>query len=694
MVDVATASVALVPNAQGFGSALSRQAGPQIGRSGTAMGAGLGKSLLKGFIAIGIGVKVAEFLGSSVAEARESQKVAATTEQIIKSTGQSAKISAGYVGALANSISRKTGIDDEQIQASQNLLLTFKKVRDEFGKDNDIFTRATHALVDLSATGFGDTDSAAKQLGKALNDPVKGIAALNKAGVTFTQQQQDQIKALVDNGQALKAQKIILKEVESQVGGVAEAQATAGEKAKVAFDNIKEQVGTALLPAIDAVENAFTNKVAPAISKFITNLQSGKGAAGDIGNFIRNQLVPAFGQFVDFVQAKVIPLLQEYITWVVTKVVPALRDALVPWIQRGKAAFNQIAGAIQRNKPELIQLFNAFKKVIAFLDTQVIPKILKVASVVLPILGAQIENTINFIGFLVRAFNKVKDVIESVIGFFTRLATAARQKVGNVISYVKALPGKIKSAVGDLGHLLFDAGKAVIQGLLDGIQSMIGKVEGALKHLTDLIPKVKGPPAKDKTLLYESGQLIIEGLIDGITSKEAALTKKLKDLTTKIKDSLKSLRSDFASLVDPIASAFTSDLFSAESASQFVTDLLGTKGTLSKLSDAFKTLIKQGLNPKFLYDLFQSGNAGLILDLAANPALASQAGSLFGDINQLSTELGQSVAGATPEGKAIQNQTARLEKKLDQLIHHVDRIAPDTGREINGAASNGRRRAA
>jgi hypothetical protein len=38
------------------------------------------------------------------------------------------------------------------------------------------------------------------QLGKALNDPVKGITALSKAGVSFTKEQKDQIKGLVEHG--------------------------------------------------------------------------------------------------------------------------------------------------------------------------------------------------------------------------------------------------------------------------------------------------------------------------------------------------------------------------------------------------------------------------------------------------------------------------------------------------------------
>ena len=171
-----------------------------VGRKAEGAGrktGGFGKSFLAlaGPIGLGIGAVMAggaalgrftDFLGASVAEARESEKVGKTTAQIIKSTGGAAKVSAGQVGDLAEALSEKAGVDDEVIQTGANLLLTFKNVRNEAGDGAKVFDRATAAAVDLSAAGFGSVDGAAKMLGKALNDPLKGISALSRAGVTFT----------------------------------------------------------------------------------------------------------------------------------------------------------------------------------------------------------------------------------------------------------------------------------------------------------------------------------------------------------------------------------------------------------------------------------------------------------------------------------------------------------------------------
>jgi hypothetical protein len=306
-------------------SGFSRAAKDEGSRSGRVFGTSFGGGIKAGIGAVAGSLLVLKGLDlgrdlivSSVAEARESQKVGATSAAIIKSTGGAAKVSADQLGALTTAISNKTGVDDEAIQSGSNLLLTFKNVKNEAGDGAKIFDRATAASVDLSKAGFGSIEGASKQLGKALNDPVKGISALNKAGVTFTQSQKDQIKALVKSGDVLGAQKVILGEVESQVGGVAEASTTAGEKLKTAWDNSKEAIGTAFLPVLDKAETALRTKLLPVITDKLVpalpGIASGLGTAmkliGSFGRIGAGALRPflesltggkkSVGSFVDF----------------------------------------------------------------------------------------------------------------------------------------------------------------------------------------------------------------------------------------------------------------------------------------------------------------------------------------------------------------------------------------------------------
>lgn len=166
---------------------------------------------------------VAAAVRAGASEFSDASKAAAQTAAALKSTGGIANVTAKRVDALAASIMNYSGIDDEAVKSGENLLLTFKNVRNEIGKGNAVFDRATKAAVDLSVAGFGSIETTAKQLGKSLNDPVRGMTALGRAGVTFSDAQKKTIKALVETGQTLQAQKLILREVESQVGGSARA---------------------------------------------------------------------------------------------------------------------------------------------------------------------------------------------------------------------------------------------------------------------------------------------------------------------------------------------------------------------------------------------------------------------------------------------------------------------------------------
>lgn len=279
-VEVGTGYITIVPSAQGFMGKLQSQVAPSFSKVGDDSGKKMGAGLMSGVGGVAgklfapvaaamAGVQVGKFFKDSIASAEESSTVMAITEQVIKQTGSAAKVTAAQVSDLASALSKKTGVDDEVIQSGSNLLLTFKNVRNEAGEGANIFDRATAAAVDLSAAGFGSVEGASKMLGKALNDPVKGINALSRAGVTFTDQQKAQIKAMAESGDMVGAQKMIMAELESQVGGVAEASANMSDKMKVAWGNFQEKVGEKLLPVLDMVGNAFIDHVMPAAENTI-----------------------------------------------------------------------------------------------------------------------------------------------------------------------------------------------------------------------------------------------------------------------------------------------------------------------------------------------------------------------------------------------------------------------------------------
>lgn len=228
---------------------------------------------------IGFGILAKQTM-DAVGAFEESEAISKRTANVLKTTGGAANVTAAQISNLATSLSKKSGIDDEAIQSGENLLLTFTNVRNEVGKGNDVFTQATKTAVDMSAALGQDLKSSNIQLGKALNDPIKGITALSRVGVSFTAQQKEQIKTLTESGNRLGAQKIILKELGREFGGAAEASATSSGKMKVALGNVQEAVGKAVAPAF--------RRASSAITSFANGMTEGTGTGGRFVQVMRN----------------------------------------------------------------------------------------------------------------------------------------------------------------------------------------------------------------------------------------------------------------------------------------------------------------------------------------------------------------------------------------------------------------------
>jgi len=204
-----------------------------------------------------------------VRESSEAQAVQAQLAAALESTGHAAGRSAEQLNAHAEALSKVTTFSDEAIGSAQALLLTFRQIR------GNRFDQATEAVLDLAQAmggGEGGLRAASLQLGKALNDPVKGIAALRRVGIQFTESQEDLIKNLAETNRLAEAQGVILKEVGVQFGGSARAA--------------RETLGGALQGLNNAWANAF---------------EVSKAASAGIVGFINDmaEAVPAVRQRLD-----------------------------------------------------------------------------------------------------------------------------------------------------------------------------------------------------------------------------------------------------------------------------------------------------------------------------------------------------------------------------------------------------------
>jgi len=186
---------------------MQRQAAETGKKIGTVLAAG---------ITAGVAVAGVAF-ASVIRNTIEAEKVSAQLDAVLKSTGRTAPGLSTAIKAYSAELQNVTTFGDEAITSTQSWLLTFNKI------GGDVFPRATKAILDASTALGTDLKSQTMQVGKALNDPIKGISALADAGIQFSDDQKAVIKSFVETGEVAKAQEIILAELETQFGGSAEA---------------------------------------------------------------------------------------------------------------------------------------------------------------------------------------------------------------------------------------------------------------------------------------------------------------------------------------------------------------------------------------------------------------------------------------------------------------------------------------
>lgn len=330
----------------------------------------------------------------------------------------------------AEATARATGIDNISIKATQAKLLTFGELAASADTAGGAFDRATQAAIDLSAAGFGSAEGNAVQLGKALNDPIKGLASLAKSGVTFTDQEKKKIKTLVESNKTLEAQELILSAIEKQVGGTALATADDTAKMKEAFAQASQQIGLALLPLL--------SKLVPILQKVAQFLADNKDIVVIVGAVIAGL---ASTILVLNGALKAYAAIQKIVTIATLLWNAALNANPITLIVIGIAALIAL----------LVAAYFKFEGFRNLVDT------------VFRALRTAVESTVNFVrGVWDKLFSILSGPIQRVGGFLKGFATTA-------INIFKGVASAIKGA--------FDGVKNIIKGVINFVIRGWNKIE-------------------------------------------------------------------------------------------------------------------------------------------------------------------------------------------------------------------------
>jgi hypothetical protein len=419
--------------------------------------ANFGKKAAAAFAVAGIAATAfaVKFAKDAIVAGEAAATANARIEQINKSMGLFGESTNEVNKALidyAEKTARATGVDTNSIKATQAKLLTFKELAATANEIGGNFERSTKAAIDLGAAGFGTAELNAVALGKALNDPIKGISALSRNGITFTESEKDRIKVLVESNKVGEAQNMILKAIETQVGGTAEATANATDKMRVGFTQVTEKVGLALLPVFEKLTNFVIDQIFPAFDKI------GAQFAG-ITSQLGENLLPALDNLVTFFQDYLIPVFKAYWEFISKTLIPGIVNFFEPALAGISKAFGSVSKSLQNNKEKLKPLFDLFQEFFEFASKYLAPFLGTVLGKSFEVLGSVISGIITIFANLVNIINSAINGIKTLISLVSNINLGSIASRLNPFGGGRASGGSVMSGtsylVGERGAELF-----------------------------------------------------------------------------------------------------------------------------------------------------------------------------------------------------------------------------------------------
>ena len=431
---------------------------------------GFGSSLAKIGAAVGAAFAVraiSNFAKEAVLAAEGVQQANNRIAAIAKSTalfGSETESVTNRMIKFAEAQEMRLAVDAEVIKGVQGQLLTFKALGASADEAGGIFDRTTEAAFNMAAAGFGSAESNAIQLGKALEDPVRGLTALRRSGTTFTADQQELIKTLVESGNLLGAQELILGELESQYGGVAEATANASTKIGLAFDNIKEQAGGVLLPIFAELVQGLMPVTEAIGAELGTTLEALSPVLMDIAKMIPGlltaftPLIPVIGQlavlFFQMVE-KLLPVFVELFNMllpIIVQLAPIIADALLVALDALIPVFMTLVEA-------LMPIVEALLPVFATLITALAPIIVKVIDAFMPLLDLILPILIDLIEMLVPILVVAAEILSILL---VNAVTYLTDAFANFMEFLEPFTKVFEDTFGGIKEFFF----GIINGLI------------------------------------------------------------------------------------------------------------------------------------------------------------------------------------------------------------------------------------
>ena len=509
---------------------------------------GIGQTLT-----LGLTVPIAAFGAASVQAAQQSADAFAQVEAALKSMGGASGKTAADLQASAKALQDVAAIDDDEIlrKVTANLL-TFGKIA------GPTFDRAQVAVVDLATRMKMDLQAATLLVGKALNDPVKGLTAMGRAGIQFTADQKTLIKSLVDTGRTAEAQAIILGELERQFGGSAKAAADANPYARlqIAFGELTEVIGAKLIPVITPVIEKLTallngfDKLSPAMQNLV--LIGGLIAAA-IGPVLVGvgMLISAVGTIAGLLAGPAVAALAAFLApfapvilavGALVAVFVLFRKQIMPVLEEWGATVAEVLG------PKITPLIEAAKSLFASLGAALVGLFGK---------GGSLEGPMQFfLDIATRVFNGVVSIVGTQIDVLTdilnALAALFRGDFSAMWGHLREAAETMATGIGRAFAAMFPEVLSWVQKTWQGVKTwLVDKFSDVVKAVQQKIAAVTGffKDMWDAVVGNSYVPDMVEGIAEWMAKLDAGMVVPAKNATDAVAKSFESLRDSVAQVM-------------------------------------------------------------------------------------------------------------------------------------------------
>lgn len=523
-----------------------------VGNTMAGIGAGMTLAITGPLIAAGFAASKA---------AKEAAEAMGQVEAALTSMGDASGKTKAELAGLADGLMRSSLYDDDDIlrKVTANLL-TFGNVAGEQ------FDRAQQAAVDLATRMNMDLQPATLLIGKALNDPIKGLTAMGRAGIQFTAQQKEQIKAMAAAGNAAGAQRIILGELERQFGGAAAAAQNTDpyDKLRDSLNTLSESAGGIinrfLVPMMDKLAGLFDrfNALSPEMQKFVV---IGAAIAAALGPalVVIGSLVSAIGAIAGAfaaggILAALAPILPVILA--IGAAVAVLVGAFLLFRKDVEPVLKALwEQAVTTLGPPLQELFAVVGELAAQVGAAFKEFIGSEAGQALIAFAAMMSRTMGgvVIQVLKALIQTVTLALRAISGTFAVLTALLRGDWSEAWRLWKAGVGEMLGAV--IGSIARFASAAVsfISGMVNGVSRWLtGKLFDVLKGVIDKVKSVSDAFFR----LYDAvvGHSYVPDMVNGIAAwmakLDAGMVVPARNATDKTREAFETLRDDVAGIFD------------------------------------------------------------------------------------------------------------------------------------------------